>query len=94
MRERRLALGLSARECSMSLFRKAGMWEHFEAGDVDAIEAGAVFFFARFLSCRYDELLSCKCEIEQLPEMLETCDSSRVPRLRMPMNSPLAFSKN
>lgn len=78
MRARRLALGLTAWECSMSLFNEAGMWEQFEAGNVASLESGAVFFFADLLLCRYDDLLTRRCRIDELPEMLKVIDSSRV----------------
>ena len=78
MRARRLKLGLTARECSKSLFKEAGIWEQFEAGNVASLESGAVFFFADLLLCRYDDLLTRRCRIDELPEMLKVIDSSRV----------------
>lgn len=77
LRAQRMRHGLRIDECSWILFADRVTWESIENGDYDRIQTLAVFVFADFLGCNFDDLLTHECHIDELPAALEVIDSAK-----------------
>ncbi len=77
LRAQRKRHGLQMDECSWVLFADKVTWKSIENGDYDRIQTLAVVVFADLLDCKFDDLLTHECYIEELPDVLEVIDSGK-----------------